>query len=328
MTVDVEDYFHVAAFKKVVSPRDWERWPPRVENNTRRLLDLFDELSIQATFFVLGWVAERHPELVRDINRRGHEIASHGYSHQLIFEQSPVVFREETLRAKAVLEDICATEVDGYRAASYSITRKSLWALDILAEAGFTWDSSIFPIRHDTYGMVESPRQPYHLITPSGASLIEFPLSTVRMGPLSIPAAGGGYFRQYPYWLSRFLLNRAGETHGARIFYLHPWEIDPQQPRIQGAGWKSNFRHYRNLERCLGRLRRLCQDFSFTTVKACLASPSIHSTFDLRREFHGSETEYFQHQLHHPSSDLTRSAGGTTGGGAARASTPHQKTSS
>src|SRR5690606_24334843 len=196
-------------------------------------------------FFVLGWVAERYPDLVHDIHEAGHEIASHGYSHQLIFEQSPDEFREETRKAKAILEDICGSTVRGYRAASYSITRKSLWALDVLVELGFTWDSSIFPIHHDTYGMVESPRQPYRLITLSGAQLVEFPLSTARIAGLSVPAAGGGYFRQYPYWLSRLLLDKAARDSKARIFYLHPWEVDPDQPRVPDASWKSNFRHYR-----------------------------------------------------------------------------------
>lgn len=331
MTVDVEDYFHVAAFKKVISPREWDLWPSRVENNTLRLLDLFDEFSIEATFFVLGWVAERNPNLVRIISQRGHEIASHGYSHQLIFEQSPAVFREETLRAKALLEDICGTEVSGYRAASYSITQKSLWALDVLAEAGFSWDSSIFPIRHDTYGMVESPRQPYRLITPSGASLTEFPLSTARIAGLSLPAAGGGYFRQYPYWLSRYLLRKAGAKHGARIFYLHPWEIDPEQPRVPDASWKSNFRHYRNLERCLPRLRRLCQDFVFSSVRSRLASQAIHSTFDLRSDLHGSEAESLPHwSPQEPTTAIELDAGpasSAAGAGAPGAASAHQKTS-
>lgn len=329
MTVDVEDYFHVGAFKNIISPNDWNRWPSRVENNTYRLLELFEEHSIEATFFVLGWVAERYPDLVRAISRRGHEIASHGYSHQLIFEQSPAVFREETLRAKAVLEDICGAEVSGYRAASYSITPRSLWALDILAETGFRWDSSIFPIHHDTYGMVASPRHPYQLITPSGHSLTEFPLSTARIAGVSLPAAGGGYFRQYPYWLSRYLLNKSGENNGARIFYLHPWEIDPQQPRVRGAGWKSNFRHYRNLDRCLPRLRRLCRDFAFSSVKTCLASLTIHSTYDLRSDTHGSETESLHRRRSGKSSVVIQldagPAGGATGTGTPRAAAAHQK---
>lgn len=291
MTVDVEDYFHVAAFKNVIRPQDWDQWPSRVVPNTQRLLDLFDQHSIRATFFVLGWVAERYPDLVHDIHEAGHEIASHGYSHQLIFEQSLDEFREETRKAKAILEDICGSTVRGYRAASYSITRKSLWALDVLVELGFTWDSSIFPIHHDTYGMVESPRQPYRLITLSGAQLVEFPLSTARIAGLSVPAAGGGYFRQYPYWLSRLLLEKAARDSKARIFYLHPWEVDPDQPRVPDASWKSNFRHYRNLDRCLPRLQRLCQDFSFKSVDEVLASFDLQLTFDLRCDLNGLKSD-------------------------------------
>lgn len=330
MTVDVEDYFHVAAFKHIVSPQDWDAWPSRVVRNTHRLLELFDEHSLQITFFVLGWVAERHPDLVREISAAGHEIASHGYSHQLIFEQSPAVFREETRRSKALLEDICGCEVSGYRAASYSITRRSLWALDILAEEGFQWDSSIFPIRHDTYGMVESPRQPYRLITQSGASLIEFPLSTARIAGVSLPAAGGGYFRQYPYWLSRFLLNKAGAAGGLRIFYLHPWEIDPRQPRMQGAGWKSNFRHYRNLNRCLPRLRKLCLDFTFTSVRNLLAEHAVNSTFDLRVDLHGFEADDLRNRKESISTgqfDASPAASGA-GAGTRGTATAHQKTPS
>lgn len=285
MTVDVEDYFHVAAFKDVISPADWDRWQPRVVDNTRRLLDIFDRFDIEATFFVLGWVAERRPELVREIHRRGHEIASHGYSHQLIFEQSPEVFRRETARSKAILQDAIGEEVSGYRAASYSIVKSSTWALDILAELGFTWDSSIFPVHHDTYGMVGSPDQPYRLTTPSGYELTEFPLTTATVFGFPLPAAGGGYFRQYPYRLSKWLLERAS-GHGERpvIFYLHPWEVDPEQPRVPGASWKSRFRHYTNLSRCRSRLERLCGDFNFTSVGQVLTEHSPVHRYDLRSQ--------------------------------------------
>lgn len=285
MTIDVEDYFHVAAFKNVISPRDWDQWSPRVEQNTRRLLELFDRRGINATFFVLGWVAERFPGLVREIAGKGHEIASHGYSHQLVFNQTPDVFRSETAKSKQVLEDITGTAVTGYRAASYSITPASLWALDILAELGFTWDSSIFPIHHDTYGMVGSPDEPYQLITPSGATLTEFPLTTAKVMGMAVPAAGGGYFRQYPYALSKWLLSKASEGgEKPTIFYLHPWEVDPEQPRVPDAGWKSNFRHYTNLSRCLPRLEQLCSDFSFTTVRRVLASCVIDRSFDVSHQ--------------------------------------------
>ncbi len=266
MTVDVEDYFHVAALASAIDRRDWDRLESRVERNTRRLLDLFAAHQLQATFFVLGWVAERHPQLVREIAAAGHEIASHGYSHQLIYRQQPDEFRQETQRAKALLEDQIQQPVLGYRAASYSITRQSLWALDILADLGFVWDSSIFPVRHDRYGIPGTPRWPHRLQTPSGQTLIEFPLSTWQLGRYRLPIAGGGYFRLYPYGLTRAGLasiNRRAQR--PFIFYLHPWEIDPGQPRVK-TGLLSSFRHYNNLGKCESRLRRLLGDFGFTTV--------------------------------------------------------------
>jgi len=276
MTVDVEDYFHVAAFNKVIKPGEWEQWPSRVESNTRRLLELFASHNVKCTFFILGWVAERNPELIKEIASQGHEVASHGYSHQLIYSQSPEVFKEETLRSKKILEDLVQQEVVGYRAASYSITRKSLWALDILAELGFTWDSSIFPVYHDNYGVPGSPRSPYRIKLNGSKTLTEFPLTTAKVLGYSVPAAGGGYFRQYPYILSRWLLKRASENNQKpTIFYLHPWEIDPEQPRIPGAGFKSNFRHYTNLSRCFSRLDHLLKDFNFGTVKESLDSINV-----------------------------------------------------
>lgn len=276
MTIDVEDYFHVAAFKDVIKPEDWSQWPSRSDASTRQILDLFDEASIKATFFVLGWVAERNGALVQEIARRGHEVASHGYSHQLIYTQSPDLFREETQRSKAILEDTLGVAINGYRAASYSITRRSLWAIEILAELGFTWDSSIFPTRHDNYGIPGSPEQPYQIATPSGSRITEFPLTMAKFGPLKLPAAGGGYFRQYPYWLSRLLFRRASDN-GKRpqIFYLHPWEIDPDQPRIPGASWFSRFRHYTNLARCEDRLKNLLRDFDFGTMSESLQGKDL-----------------------------------------------------
>lgn len=271
MTVDVEDYFHVAAFNDVIDPGSWDQWPNRVEGNTQRILDIFDAAGIKATFFVLGWVAERQPALVQEIARRGHEVASHGYSHQLIYRQSPALFREETHKSKAILEAALGQPVHGYRAASYSITRRSLWALDILAELGFRWDSSIFPTRHDNYGIPGSPEAPYRIQTSNGSSLTEFPLTMAKLGPLKLPAAGGGYFRQYPYWLSRLLFNRASNNNQKpQIFYLHPWEIDPDQPRVPGARLFSRFRHYTNLGACEARLKRMLQDFPFGTMSASL----------------------------------------------------------
>ncbi len=265
LTVDVEDYFQVSAFAQTIQPDDWVNHPLRVERNTHHLLDLFDEHQVKATFFVLGWVAERTRKLVEEIALRGHEVASHGYSHQLIYKQKPDVFREETLRSKKLLEDITQMPVRGYRAASYSITRQSLWALDTLVEAGFEYDSSIFPVRHDRYGIPGSSEQPYHLTTPQGHSLLEFPLSTAHIFNYRLPIAGGGYFRLYPYWLTRAGLRQVNRRSQPFIFYLHPWEIDPAQPKI-AASWFSRFRHYNNLDKCEYRLQQLLDDFDFGTA--------------------------------------------------------------
>jgi polysaccharide deacetylase family protein (PEP-CTERM system associated) len=271
LTVDVEDYFQVSAFAGSISRGDWDNIPLRVEENTRRLLDLFDGNGVKATFFVLGWVAKRTPGLVRKIAERGHEVACHGYSHQLVYNQSPAVFREETLRSKGMLEDIIGSRVHGYRAASYSITERSLWALDVLCEAGFSYDSSIFPIRHDRYGIPGSPEFPYQITSPQGRSLVEFPISTARVLGYRLPVAGGGYFRLYPYCITRAGLRRVNrDCKKPFIFYMHPWEIDPEQPRIK-AGWLSRFRHYNNLGRCEPRLLRLLQDFRFGTVQVVLS---------------------------------------------------------
>lgn len=272
MSVDVEDYFHVSAFAKTVDRSDWERFPFRVADNTYRLLELFDNVGIRATFFVLGWVAERNPSLIRAISGAGHEIACHGYSHRLIYEQTVPIFRRETSRAKSVLEDLVQRPVNGYRAASYSITNRSQWALDVLVEAGFEYDSSIFPIRHDRYGIPGATRMPHRLKTPKGNDIIEFPLSTANLFGAPIPVAGGGYFRLFPYGLTRAGLldinNREGRPF---VFYIHPWEIDPEQPRI-AAPWFSRFRHYNNLHRSLPRLRRLLSDFRFDTLESVLGN--------------------------------------------------------
>ena len=265
LTVDVEDYFHVSAFAKSINHKDWDNHPLRVEKNTRRLLDLFDEVQVKATFFVLGWVADRNRSLIKEIATRGHEVACHGYSHQLVYNQTHEIFREETVRSKKLLEDIIQAPVKGYRAASYSITKDSLWALDILAEAGFEYDSSIFPVRHDRYGIPDAEDAPHILRTPGGHSLIEFPLSTAKIFNHKFPVAGGGYFRLYPYALTKAGLRQINHRKQPFIFYLHPWEIDPDQPRIK-ASWFSRFRHYNNLDKCESRLRNLLLDFEFGTV--------------------------------------------------------------
>ncbi|NOZ37671.1 MAG: DUF3473 domain-containing protein [Gammaproteobacteria bacterium] len=277
LTVDVEDYFQVSAFADNIKYHKWDEHPLRVEENTYKLLDLFDEFQVKATFFILGWVADRKRELVLEIAKRGHEVACHGYSHQLVYNQTPEVFQEETMRAKSILEDIIQQPVLGYRAASYSITEKSLWALDILAESGFVYDSSIFPVRHDRYGMPDTPEHPYRLKTPAGHSIIEFPLSTAKFFNYRLPVAGGGYFRLYPYWLSKAGLKQVNRQQKPFIFYLHPWEVDPEQPRI-ASSWFSRFRHYNNLDKCEPRLRSLMVDFQFTTTWNVLSDIGLNDT--------------------------------------------------
>lgn len=269
LTIDVEDYFHVSAFADHVDRAAWDKMDTRVERNTGRILELLAERDVRATFFILGWVAERSPGLVREIAAAGHEIACHGFSHQLIYKQTPDEFRQETLRSKHLLEDLVQRPVAGYRAASYSITNRSLWALDVLVEAGFVYDSSVFPVRHDLYGIPGAQDIPHRLKTPAGHELVEFPLSTLNLLGYRLPIAGGGYFRLYPYAFTRAGLRAINRRGKPFIFYLHPWEVDPDQPRI-AAGWRSRFRHYNNLDKCEIRLKRLLDDFSFTTARAVL----------------------------------------------------------
>jgi polysaccharide deacetylase family protein (PEP-CTERM system associated) len=269
-TVDVEDYFHVAALSSVVSRDSWATRESRVEANTDRLMDVLAERGVHATFFVLGWVAERSPALVRRIAAAGHEIACHGYSHQLIYHQAHREFREETRRAKALLEDLIGQPVLGYRAASFSVTRSSLWALDVLIDVGFRYDSSVFPIYHDLYGLPGAAPEPNHLEAPSGRTLVEFPMSTASFLGMRLPVSGGGYFRILPYWVTRAGLRQINEAGGRPFsFYLHPWEMDPEQPRIN-VGLFSRFRHYTNLTRVESRLRRVLREFAFTSMREAL----------------------------------------------------------
>jgi polysaccharide deacetylase family protein (PEP-CTERM system associated) len=260
MTVDVEDYFQVSAFEGVVPRADWDRIPNRVAHNTMRILELLDQHDAKCTFFMLGWVAERNPELIREIVSAGHELASHGYSHTRVTQQSPTQFREDVTRTKARLEELSGLEVRGYRAASYSIGTANLWALDVLAEVGHSYSSSIYPIKHDLYGIPDAPRFKFY---PRGANgVLEIPVTTVELGGRRFPCGGGGFFRLYPYALSRWAIRHVNESEAqSALFYFHPWEIDPDQPRQGNLSMKTRVRHYINLARTEGRLSSLLTDF-------------------------------------------------------------------
>lgn len=272
MTVDVEDYFQVSAFSQSIALKDWDSLEYRAEVNTEKLLRIFDEFDVKATFFVLGWIAQRSPELIRSIQVAGHEVACHGLNHQLVYRQTLADFTEETRRSKLLLEDITGEAVRGYRAASWSITSRSLWALDVLIDLGFEYDSSVFPIRHDRYGIPGASPWPGMIESPDGRSIVEFPPSTVPVMGTRLPVAGGGYFRLLPYKVTQMGLRRVNRDFNRPfIFYLHPWEIDPNQPRIE-ASWLSRFRHYTNLARTETRLRRMLSEFRFTTVSNVLTN--------------------------------------------------------
>lgn len=290
LSIDVEDYFHVSAFEAVSPPASWENREWRVQSNTDRILGLLAERNVQATFFVLGWVAERCPGLVGRISAAGHEVASHGYGHQRVSQQQRAEFREDLRRSKGFLEDLTGKAVFGYRAPSYSISTKTAWAFDELHAAGFLYDSSVFPIRHDLYGMPDWPRFPMDAERADcgtwkpakGAAngrprLLEVPITTLAMGGRNWPIAGGGYFRLFPYRLTRWGLRHINQVEKRPfVFYLHPWELDPAQPKIEGAGLKSRFRHYLNLSRTENRFGQLLHDFKFTTIRDGLCvSPSF-----------------------------------------------------
>jgi polysaccharide deacetylase family protein (PEP-CTERM system associated) len=258
LSVDVEDYFQVEAFTDTVKSSDWDTYPSRVEANTHRVLDLFDKCDVKGTFFILGWVAERKPHLVRAIVERGHEPACHSYWHRLIYKLTPSEFKEDTRRAKEVIEQAAGQPIYGYRAPSFSITARSSWAPEVLASLGFTYDSSVFPVRHDVYGVPDAPRKPFLLDTPSGP-LMEYPMTTFRLGSgPNMPVAGGGYLRIFPYWYTKAGVRRAWREGLPVISYVHPWEFDPDQPRMQGR-LKSRLRHYTNLHKTAGRLKHLIE---------------------------------------------------------------------
>ena len=265
MTVDVEDYFQVEAFFNHVPRSEWDTRECRVERNIERILQLFSDSGAKATFFTLGWLAERYPAMVRRIVADGHELASHGYAHFRADQQSRPMFRDDVERTKKLLEDIGGVAVQGYRAASFSISRKNLWALNALEEAGYRYSSSTFPIRHDLYGMLEQPRFAFYPFEDS--TFIEIPVTTMRLLGENWPSGGGGYFRLLPYALSRRNLQAVRRRDKQPcMFYFHPWEIDPGQPRIDGVSLKTRIRHYLNLERTQDRLARLLRDFKWTRI--------------------------------------------------------------
>ncbi len=270
LSVDLEEYFQVSNFERVIDREQWNAIPSRLSDATGRLLDAFDATGSRATFFVLGWIAERHGALVREIAARGHEIACHGYGHELVYDLGPERFRADIRRARAAIEQTTGVAVLGYRAPSYSITMASTWALQILVEEGFTFDSSIFPIRHWRYGIPGFARRPVRLELDSGASIQEFPLTTLQAGPVTLPLAGGAYLRFLPPCLFRWGLARLDAAEEPTVLYTHPWEIDADQPR-QEVGWSTRVNHYFNLDRTEPRLRRLLERFHFAPVGDVLA---------------------------------------------------------
>ncbi|WP_229413263.1 XrtA system polysaccharide deacetylase [Massilia violaceinigra] len=262
MTIDVEDYFQVSAFAPIIARESWPARECRVEANIERILAILADGGVHATFFTLGWIAERYPDMVRRIVAGGHELASHGYGHLRASDQTRAEFADDVGRSKALLEDIGAQAVLGYRAPSFSIGTANLWALDVLHDAGYRYSSSIYPIQHDHYGMPDAPRFAFYPNGPDG--LLEVPITTAMLGQRKLPAGGGGYFRLLPYSLSRWMMRRVNSDDGQpAIFYFHPWELDPGQPRPEGASLKTRFRHYVNLQRMEGRIKLLTRDFAW-----------------------------------------------------------------
>jgi polysaccharide deacetylase family protein (PEP-CTERM system associated) len=314
LTIDVEDYFQVSAFEQCVSRDSWDNFTLRVEDNTKRILGFLDEFQVKATFFVLGWIAERCPALVREIAQKGHEVASHGYGHKRIYNQTREEFRDDIRKSKDILEQLSGIMVHGYRAPSYSLSMDTLWAYDELLDAGYQYDSSVFPIRHDLYGIPHWPRFPFTVekladgqwrpisvqrtaysvqgladndscpLSPVPCPLFqEIPITTLSLAGKNFPIAGGGYFRLFPYPFTRWGLKRINREEGRPfVFYIHPWEMDPKQPRIDGACSKSLFRHYLNLHRTEERFRRLLAEFRFAPIYESTFSKTICHTAETR----------------------------------------------
>jgi polysaccharide deacetylase family protein (PEP-CTERM system associated) len=273
LSVDVEDYFMVEAFSDSIDRNSWETWPSRVDASTRRLLDLFDRYNAKGTFFFVGWIAQRFPALVREVSSHGHELACHSFWHRKVYSLKPAEFREDTRAAVRAIEDAAGIKVDGYRAPSWSITSDCLWALDILAEEGFKYDSSIYPIRHDLYGIPDAQRFPYAHQCGNGRFLREFPPATVRVLGVNLPGAGGGYLRIFPLAYTRWVFRKFEDAYRQRVVvYLHPWELDPEQPRVRGK-LRSRARHYTNLAGMQERLEFVLRTYSFMTFGGALHSP-------------------------------------------------------
>ncbi|MBM9616723.1 DUF3473 domain-containing protein [Desulfobulbus rhabdoformis] len=263
LSIDVEDYFQVSAFENVIKSKKWETMEQRIEKNMETILNILHEHSVHATFFVVGWVAQKYPLLVKKINQQGHALGCHSYWHRKVYDLTQDEFREDTQKTKDILEDIIGQPIYGYRAPSYSVTKESLWAIDILKELGFRYDSSIFPIHHDRYGIPDAPRFPYY----HANGLLEYPLSTLALCGQRLPIAGGGYFRLFPYRFSRWALKKINRQEGKPfVFYLHPWEVDPDQPRVHAASNLSKFRHYNQLHKTKSRFTQLLQDFKFQPI--------------------------------------------------------------
>jgi len=280
MSIDVEEHFQVSAFEGHIDRGTWDRHPSRIEQNVERILELLDDHGANATFFILGWIAQRHPQLVERIANAGHEVASHGFNHVRVTSQTPAEFRQDVEDTKRVLEDICGAEVIGFRAASFSIGSTNLWALDVLADAGYRYSSSVNPIRHDHYGSPSSPRVPFRA---EKGGLLEVPISTIPLLGNNLPCGGGGYFRILPYRYFHWAIRRLNEGEGRpSVFYFHPWEIDPDQPRQRGVGLKTRIRHYFNLHRMEPKLRRLLADFRWERMDRVFLDGSAHGVKEVR----------------------------------------------
>ena len=292
LTVDVEDYFHVEAFADTVRREVWDQFPSRVVENCQRLLDLLDRHQTKATFFVLGWVAERFPKIVQEIHQRGHELACHSFWHRRVDSLTPRQFRLDTCSAREAIEQAASVKITGYRAPTWSVTKASLWALEILAEEGFAYDSSIYPVRHDLYGIPGAQRYPHLHVCQNKKRILEFPPATLRLAGMTLPAAGGGYLRIFPLQYTQLAFRQFENQEQSLVLYLHPWELDPEQPRLSGR-LKSRFRHYTNLRQTESRLTQLLQRYSFESFRDHLArNPHYHESLSpvLTRQAHASSS--------------------------------------